>query len=152
MMGSNTPSIDIAKVNQLIASAVDPTNNGGPGVVFQCVNSNGDILASAASGVRDIRSGQLMTEDTVFWIASCTKLVTSIAFMQLVERGQAELDDPDLVARVLPEVGLAKVFVNGEDKPQEHRITLRMLLTHTCKSSIHFRVRGLAWSSPWHHE
>lgn len=31
--------------------------------------------------------------DTVFWIASSSKLITSIAAMQCVERGQLRLDD-----------------------------------------------------------
>ncbi|ACU98552.1 serine hydrolase domain-containing protein [Saccharomonospora viridis] len=60
-----------------------------------------------------------MREDTIFDIASVTKLFTSIAVMQLVERGEVVLDRP--VAAYLPEFG-----VNGKQD-----ITVRQLLTHT---------------------
>ncbi|WP_298177402.1 serine hydrolase [Saccharomonospora sp.] len=60
-----------------------------------------------------------MREDTIFDIASVTKLFTSIAVMQLVERGEVDLDRP--VAVYLPEFG-----VNGKQD-----ITVRQLLTHT---------------------
>ena len=42
-----------------------------------------------------------MREDAIFRIASMTKPVTSVAFMQLVEQCKVALDDP--VSRVLPE-------------------------------------------------
>nr|WP_232285464.1 serine hydrolase domain-containing protein [Saccharomonospora marina] len=60
-----------------------------------------------------------MRPDTIFDLASVTKLFTSIAVLQLVERDQVELDAP--VARYLPEFG-----VNGKAA-----ITVRQLLTHT---------------------
>ncbi|WP_048876408.1 serine hydrolase [Saccharomonospora saliphila] len=60
-----------------------------------------------------------MREDTVFDIASITKLFTSVAVMRLVERFPVSLDDP--VARHLPEFG-----AHGKDA-----ITVRQLLTHT---------------------
>lgn len=57
--------------------------------------------------------------DTIFDLASVTKLFTSIAVLQLVDRGKVELNAP--VARYLPEFG-----VNGKQ-----HITVRQLLTHT---------------------
>jgi CubicO group peptidase (beta-lactamase class C family) len=45
--------------------------------------------------------GTKLEPDAIFRIASMTKPVTSIAFMQLVEEGKVALDDP--VARVIPE-------------------------------------------------
>ncbi len=60
-----------------------------------------------------------MREDTIFDIASVTKLFTSIAVMQLVERGEVDLAAP--VATYLPEFG-----VNGK-----REITVEQLLTHT---------------------
>lgn len=133
-MGSRQQSIDPAKVNELVKAATESSTSNLPGIVFHSVNRKGDVIASAASGLRDIGTGEGATLDTVFWIASCTKLVTSIACMQLVERGQADLNDSDLVARVLPEVTAAKVLSNGVKFDQSNRITLKMLLTHTCKS------------------
>lgn len=57
--------------------------------------------------------------DTIFDVASITKLFTSIAALQQVEDGAVELDAP--VARYLPEFG-----AHGKES-----ITVRQLLTHT---------------------
>jgi len=60
--------------------------------------------------------GTPMREDALFRIASMTKPVTSIAFMQLVEQCKVALDDP--VARVLPEFdGLGAYTGGGGDLP-----------------------------------
>ena len=60
--------------------------------------------------------GTPMREDALFRIASMTKPVTSIAFMQLVEQCKVALDDP--VARILPEFeGLGAYAGGGGDIP-----------------------------------
>ncbi|MEL7730716.1 serine hydrolase domain-containing protein [Citromicrobium bathyomarinum] len=60
--------------------------------------------------------GTPMREDALFRIASMTKPVTSIAFMQLVEQCKVALEDP--VARVLPEFeGLGAYAGGGGDLP-----------------------------------
>jgi CubicO group peptidase (beta-lactamase class C family) len=46
-----------------------------------------------------------MTMDSVFWIASCTKMITGIACMQLVEQGKLSLDDGDQVEKIAPVSG-----------------------------------------------
>jgi len=46
-----------------------------------------------------------MTADSVFWIASMTKAITSTAAMQLVEEGKLALDRP--IADLLPEIATA---------------------------------------------
>ena len=55
--------------------------------------------------------GTAMREDALFRIASMTKPVTSIAFMQLVERNLVALDDP--VARIIPEFTKLGVYNGG---------------------------------------
>lgn len=60
-----------------------------------------------------------MRPDTIFDMASVSKLFTSIVVMQLVESGQVDTDEP--VATYLPEFG-----VNGKES-----ITVGQLLTHT---------------------
>ena len=55
-----------------------------------------------------------MTLDTIFWIASCTKLITSIAFMQIVEQGKLALNDAKLVEKIVPELKDVKVIDNGK--------------------------------------
>ena len=58
------------------------------------------ILYSGAFGKRDSASGIDIQPDSIFQIASMTKAITSVAAMQLVERGKLKLDEP--VARHLP--------------------------------------------------
>lgn len=73
----------------------------------------------------------------VYWLASCTKLVTSIACMQLVEKGVLSLDDADQLERLCPELKDVKVVdENGALTEKRGRITLRMLLSHTGKYSV----------------
>jgi CubicO group peptidase (beta-lactamase class C family) len=74
--------------------------------------------------------------NTVMWVASCTKVMTSICAMQLVERGLVSLDEP--VYKHIPELEsftIIKDFEEGTGKPIEEKhtvpMTLRHLLTHT---------------------
>ena len=52
-----------------------------------------------------------VADDAIFRIASMTKPITSVAFMQLVEQGKVALTDP--VARYIPEFAKLGVFVAG---------------------------------------
>lgn len=61
-----------------------------------------DIAYQWSSGVAD---------DAIFRIASMTKPITSVAFMQLVEQGKVALADP--VAKYIPEFAGLGVFVAG---------------------------------------
>jgi len=104
------------------------------GAVAMTANRSG-TLESAAVGIADPASGASMKEDTVFQIASMTKAVTSVAAMQLVERGLIGLDDP--VGTHLPALAEPQVLEGFADdgspqlRPAKSAITLRHLLTHT---------------------
>ena len=52
-----------------------------------------------------------VADDAIFRIASMTKPITSVAFMQLVEQGKVALTDP--VAKYIPEFAKLGVFVAG---------------------------------------
>ncbi|MDE0757407.1 MAG: serine hydrolase, partial [Pseudomonadales bacterium] len=52
-------------------------------------------------GLKDAERGQAMAADTIFRIYSMTKPITSIALMQLYERGLFQLNDS--VHRVIPQ-------------------------------------------------
>lgn len=52
-----------------------------------------------------------LRDDAIFRIASMTKPATSIAFMQLVEKCQASLEEP--VTKVLPEFAKLKIYSGG---------------------------------------
>ncbi len=105
-----------------------------PGVVAMAVTRKGPVY-QGASGRRALPDGAAMTADTVFWIASMTKAITSTAAMQLVEQGKLTLDEP--IAGVLPELASPQVLEGfdsaGEPRlrPARRPISLRHLITHT---------------------
>ena len=90
-----------------------------PGAVL-LVGHNGQVIYRKAFGERALEPHrEAMTVDTIFDIASLTKVVaTTTAVMQLVDKGQVRLNDP--VAKYLPQ------FAQGDKED----ITVRMLLTH----------------------
>ena len=127
---------------KLKASAVDDlksqidgvTNDpeGAPGVVYAAVNKKGDMIFEHASGKTGFGKDDPMTMESVFWIASCTKMITGIACMQLVEQGKLKLDDSESVYKLCPELKAVKVLQDdGKLVEKEKDITLRMLLSHT---------------------
>ncbi|RMZ79491.1 hypothetical protein DV738_g3328, partial [Chaetothyriales sp. CBS 135597] len=129
-MAISTEAAD--KIKSSLDNACADTDKGIPGLVGVAVGKDGKELFAHAAGKRGFGSQESMTLDSVFWIASCTKLITGIAAMQLVEQGKLSLDDADQIAKLLPEVANAQVLdKDGKLVPQKRRITLRMLLTHT---------------------
>jgi CubicO group peptidase (beta-lactamase class C family) len=105
-----------------------------PGIVAMAAIST-DIVYANAFGVRDLSKPDAMTQDSVFWIASMTKAITSIAAMQLVERGRLSLDAS--IGDVLPDFAalqvLERIAADGAPilRPARAPATLRQLLTHT---------------------
>ena len=110
-------SYDFTPASKLLTDAI--AQHKLPGAVL-VVGHQGKIVFEHAYGNRALEPIlEPMTEDTIFDMASLTKvLVTTTAVLQLYEQGKLELDIP--VAHYLPEFA-----VNGKDK-----ITLRQLLTH----------------------
>jgi len=90
-----------------------------PGAVV-LIGHNGQVAYRKAFGHRALEPRlEIMTADTIFDIASLTKVVaTTTAVMQLVEDGKIRVNDP--VAKYIPE------FAQNEKED----ITIRQLLTH----------------------
>jgi methyl acetate hydrolase len=119
-------------IDTVLRQAVDAKEV--PGVVAMAASDKG-VFYQAAFGVRDLAKGPDMTLDTVFRIASMTKLVTSVAAMQLVEQGKLGLDVP---VPPIDSALSAPQVLEGFDasgapllRPAKRPITLRHLLTHT---------------------
>jgi methyl acetate hydrolase len=122
----------LPNIDRLLSAATETGEL--PGVVALAATAQGPVYQGAA-GKRALPAGSDMTVDSVFWIASMTKAITSTAAMQLVERGKLALDKP--ISEVLPELAAPKVLdgfdAAGEPKlrPAKRPITLRHLITHT---------------------
>ena len=116
------------------AALAEATAGGLPGIAVAARLADGSVV-EAAAGVRGLDNPAPMTPNTVFWIASFTKALTTAAVLQLVEAGQVELDAP--VARWLPALASPKVLTGFDDTgaPQltdaKTPITVRHLLAHT---------------------
>ena len=104
-----------------------------PGVVAMAASAHATIY-EGAFGVRAQGAAPRMSVDTVFRIASMVKLLTSVAALQLVERGRLKLDEP--AANVDPTLAALPVLTGFDAKgvPQlrtaRKPVTLRNLLSH----------------------
>jgi methyl acetate hydrolase len=105
-----------------------------PGVVAMAAN-DASVVYQGAFGVRNMATATPMSADTIFRIASMVKLLTSVAALQLVERGKLKLDEPS--ANIDPTLASPQILTGFDAKgvpqlrPAQKPITLRNLLTHT---------------------
>jgi methyl acetate hydrolase len=119
-------------IDAVLRRAVD--SGAVPGVVALATDRRG-TLYQGAFGRRDLDAPAPMTLDTVFWIASMTKAITSVAAMQLVEAERLDLDAP--LGPLLPQLAAPQVLegfaLDGTPRlrPAKQPVTLRRLLTHT---------------------
>jgi methyl acetate hydrolase len=117
---------------RMLADAV--AAGAAPGLVAVVADRDA-TLNVAAAGVLGIEDGSPMSPDAVFWLASCTKLVTSIAALQCIERGALTLDDPlGSLVQAADDLQVLDGF-DGTGRPllrkPRNAVTLRHLLTHT---------------------
>jgi len=99
----------------------------------------GKIAYLRAVGFRDSAKNIPLQPDAIFWIASMTKPVTSVAAMMLVEDGKLDIAAP--VHQYLPELKDMMVAAETQDpvtgksefarEPQKHPMTVEDLLRHT---------------------
>ena len=107
----------LAPLDAVLKDAVK--NGNAPGAVL-LVGHNGLIVYQKAYGNRTAGSNpEAMTADTIFDLASLTKVIaTTTCVMRLEQLGQIKLNDP--VAKYIPDFAQ-----NGKQD-----VTIRMLLTH----------------------
>ncbi|PSR93646.1 beta-lactamase/transpeptidase-like protein [Coniella lustricola] len=105
-----------------------------PNAIFYATDVSGSYAYHSAFGHASFEpDAKPLTRDHYMWAASCTKLLTSISIMQLVEQGRLGLDDA--VYEVLPELADVKIITKAEPEPEyktaQNKMTYRHLLTHT---------------------
>ena len=121
---------------QVMAEAQEP-DQAGLQALFSGIFAKADPVGGVAMVARDgeiifslpygrAGSGQAVTADTVFKVASATKLITAIGLLQLAEEGRVALDAP--LSDVLGTPVLNPYF---PDSP----ITLRQVMSHTSSIS-----------------
>ena len=111
------------------------TKNGKLEIALGMVGDNHGPLIVDASGFSDPLSPTPIAADTIFNIASMTKLVTTIAALQLVESAKIDLDIP--VDTYLPEMEGLQVLLGFDSagnplfEDAVRAPTARELITHT---------------------
>src|SRR5215470_9794336 len=122
-----------ALIDQKLREAVE--RKQVPGVVALVTDRKG-VVYQGAFGVADVATGQPLSTDSMFRIASMTKAITSTALMQLIEQGKLTLDDP--VEKYLPEMAKLPVFDSFDAKTGNYHLhmtskpmTVVHVLTHT---------------------
>src|ERR1700730_12773893 len=131
-VGRAGPAQSHAQIDAVLRRATEAKEV--PGVLAVAATDKGTFY-EGAFGTRDLANGPEMTPDTIFRLASMTKAVTSVAAMQLAERGRLELDQP--IGNVLPELAAPQVLEGFDDsdaprlRPARRPITPRQRLTPT---------------------
>ena len=115
-----------------------PSEGLVPGAVV-AIARDGKLAYLQAIGFQDRAKTIPMKTDSIFWIASMSKPVTSVGAMILVDDGKLDLDAP--VARYLPEIGDMRVApdkttpaatkMDNTRDLQKRPMTVRDLLRHT---------------------
>ncbi|KAJ5554942.1 hypothetical protein N7461_003412 [Penicillium sp. DV-2018c] len=114
------------------------------GAIICATNAKGNFVYNKALGERTLLSGEKkpLELDDVLYLASATKLITTIAVLQCVEDGLLTLDSD--LSSIAPELTSKHVLTgfneNGSPQlePPVRPVTLKMLLTHSAGTSYQF--------------
>jgi CubicO group peptidase (beta-lactamase class C family) len=121
----------LERLHRQIESFVDEGKHAGIGVLLL---RKGQMADSFSVGLRDRQAGTPMQGDTIVRIYSLTKIITSVAAINLIEEGKLGLSHP--IKEYLPEFSDMRIFVGGNAKhrelvPAEVPINVHHLFTHT---------------------
>jgi methyl acetate hydrolase len=130
--------MDASAIDGLLERAVD--DGVVPGVVAAVGNRDG-VLYEGAFGALNVDGDAAVRPDSMFWLASMTKALVSVAALQLIERHELELEQP--VADILPAFSALQVLDGFDgDTPRlrapVRQATIRQLLTHTAGAGYWF--------------
>jgi CubicO group peptidase (beta-lactamase class C family) len=120
-----------AQIDRVLQDAV--AQGDVPRVVAVAADEGG-VIYEGATGPRRVDGNADVTPDDLLRIASMTKMVTTVAALQLFDQGVVDLDAP--VDSYCPEFGTVQVL-DGFDgdtprlRPPSRRVTVRDLMTHT---------------------
>jgi CubicO group peptidase (beta-lactamase class C family) len=129
-----SPAAPYIALERAYADLLDPmvTEQLIPGY-YLAVHKGGEQVVDLSRGYADQASETRPNQDTLYFIASMTKPIVSLAALRLVEQGLLRLEDP--VKQFIPGFGNLMVVPGGDyDNPAEELqrdVTIRDLLTHT---------------------
>lgn len=121
--------VDRAHLERLHAVLQESVGRGElPGAVL-LIAHRGKIVSLRAFGLSDIETKRAMKPDSIFRMASATKILTSVALLRLYEQGRFGLRDA--VSIYLPEFKNLTVQSGTALAPAKRTLTIRDLLRHT---------------------
>src|SRR5438128_1647071 len=131
----------LGKLHAGIQRYIDDGKHAG---AISVIARNGKIVDFRTYGYRDLEAHAPMLPDTIVRVYSMSKVITSVAVLQLFEQGRFGLDDP--VSRYIPELKDLKVCTGGTvDNPAlidaKKPITIKHLLTHTAGFAYDFSAK-----------
>ncbi|HWB27750.1 MAG TPA: serine hydrolase domain-containing protein [Chitinophagaceae bacterium] len=92
------------------------------------IAKDGEIIFAKGYGFADKETGEEVTPESLFRIASVSKPFTSVAIMQLIESGRLGIDD-----KAFGDSGiLGNTYGHPPYKGNINNITIHQLLQHTC--------------------
>ena len=107
----------------LLASNGNGTGSTSQAPAPSAEGNSGSFHYARAFGARSLETHEQLGMDHIMPIASCTKLMTSIAAMQCVERGLVALDTD--VAEILPELAAQGILTKFNEDTREPMISKR---------------------------
>ncbi|PLN79590.1 esterase [Aspergillus taichungensis] len=127
-------------LDRILNDFTHPTMGSLHAAAFIAVDQSGNTIYSKAAGRAHQDDTDPLPMNSLYWIASMTKLVTAVAVVQLVEQGILSLDDD--VRESLPELKDIRILRGIEHDasrrsaqpkldPIQGKLTLRQLLCHT---------------------
>ncbi|NIB38424.1 serine hydrolase [Pseudomaricurvus alkylphenolicus] len=119
LAASSDYSSMISELSQQVQGVVDTT--GITGLSIALVDDQ-DVVWSQGFGFADKENGIKATAETVYGVASVSKLFTATAIMQLAEKGKIDIDQP--LQTYIPEFSIKSRFADSG------LITARNVMTH----------------------
>jgi CubicO group peptidase (beta-lactamase class C family) len=110
-------SFDLKKLDKFLIKKMKKADLIGMQVAFL----NDDLIWQGNYGVKEFGKRDEVDEETLFMIASCSKPITALGVLKLVDQGLISLDDP--INNHLP-------FDVCNPRFPQRAITIRMLLSH----------------------
>ena len=153
--------MDVREIDRVMEGYLQNREMAGGALL---VRKDDEIVYNGKWGLADLAARTPVTDDTIFRMASMTKIVTAVGILKLMEEGLLGLDDP--LSKYLPEFShmrvcddkryefhpgmsmaslLPKLLFFRMDKvktvPADREITIRDLLSHA--SGLQQGVAGM---------
>ena len=144
ILGTDLFAKDFSQAKRILENSVE---SGDLKMVTALLGNKDEEIFHASFGTLDKDGIANMTKDTITQIGSMTKLITTIAVLQLVEQGQIDLESE--IHKYLPELENLKILESFDNnKPifstPNRKPTVKELLTHTSGYAYEFANKKAA--------